>query len=123
MTFGSFEDSSVLEALHCRSLQGLSYSARLGSRGIVATPSTLSSGSEPEKLAFSRLQERSVEHSCSDLVARDGTAVELDAPLVDLPTPVRGRVARERDEQAGEIDHAFIGLEGRLGHLVGRLVA
>src|SRR5581483_2456047 len=83
----------------CRRLQGLSYTARSGSRGIVARPGPASTGNEANEAALPCLEHAAVELRPRMVVAGKRAAVQLDSALVDRPPPVARRLAERRGEE------------------------
>src|SRR4029079_1429393 len=113
---------SCLRLLRCDRLQGLSYAALAGSRGIVALRRSLSTGTETDELALAGLHDGAVEGGGVDLVAGGRDAVALPAALVDLAAPVAARVAEALLQERREIDLPVDGRERRVGHVVRGLV-
>src|SRR5207302_2875502 len=87
----------------CRRLQGLSYTAHSGSRGIVARAGPASNANKPQEAAFSRLESDAVEIGPRDVVPGDRVSVQLDPALVDRPPPVARRLAELRREECRQV--------------------
>src|SRR5579872_1759071 len=78
----------VRRALRFRRLQGLSYTARSGSRGIVARRGLTSTGDEPQEASPPRLEDRSVELGPRVVVPDERAPLELHPALIDRAPPV-----------------------------------
>src|SRR5207253_3787197 len=103
-------------------VQGLSYTALSGSRGMIAAIRPRSSAGKPHESTLPGLDEGPLELGPRHVDLAEGLAVDLDPTLADQAPRLARRAQPEvLDEQGRQMDGIAFG-QRRLGHLLRRLV-